>query len=150
MYCANCAAPLAPGVSFCNRCGYSLKVTDVTNNTGLVTGFLTAITLIGIAGLGIMLGGALALRIAAGFPGDVIALFMLMTFILVGLTEVLLLRQLSRLTEGGDKKRTLSQRQQPSIPAEFASLPRTLAEPVPSVTENTTRTLDYSHEDPTH
>jgi hypothetical protein len=149
MYCANCASPLAPGVSFCNRCGYSLKERDDSKQTGSITAFLTAITLVGIAGLGIMLGGSLALRIAGGFPGDGIAFFMLLTFIIVGLVEILLFRQLSRLTGGGENKRALPSPQQMPIPAELRGpSPRTLGEPVQSVTEHTTRTLDYSREDP--
>ena len=58
MYCATCGTPLAPGLSYCNRCGASLKEPS-ESHTKSIAAFLTAITLIGLIGMGIMLGGML-------------------------------------------------------------------------------------------
>src|SRR5712691_9476835 len=98
MYCSACGTPLAPGLSYCNRCGMSLKERQEGSKTGAITAFLIAITLIGIVGLVIMLGGALTLRKDAGMGEEIVGLFMFMTFLFVALTEFLLVRQLSRLT----------------------------------------------------
>ena len=58
MYCANCAAPLTQGLSYCNRCGANLKEKEpIPTNTGAISAFLTAITVIAAIGLGIMFGG---------------------------------------------------------------------------------------------
>jgi hypothetical protein len=142
MYCANCGTPLAPGLSYCNRCGNSLKERDNSKNTGAISAFLTAITLLGIVGLGIILGGVLALKNEAHLGDDLIGLFMLMVFSIVGITEFLLIRQLSRLTGSAEKRRAISERPVPNElrPPNLTALP----EPMPSVTENTTRTLEYS------
>jgi hypothetical protein len=142
MYCAKCGTPLAPGLSYCNRCGNNLKERDETSHTGPTAAFLTAITLVAISGLGIMMGGALALR-GVGFTQEFVAFFLFLIFLIVGMTEILLFQQLSRLGHAVDNKPSLPRAG--SIPAElpFARM-STLPEPLPSVTENTTRTLEYS------
>jgi hypothetical protein len=143
MYCSNCAAPITPSLSFCNRCGASLKQPVESKKTGAISAFLTAITLLGIAGLGIMLGGALALRKEAGFPYELVGVFMLFTFLIVCLTEFMLIRNLSKLTGSSEAKYYFPPTQQPPLelrPPSAASM----GEPVGSVTDNTTRTLEYA------
>lgn len=110
-----------------------------TSRTGAISAFLTAITLLGIVGLGIMLGGALALRKEAGLSQDLIGVFMLFTFLITATTEIMLIRQLSRITSGRESKPKVLQ--PPVAPYELRQAP---GEPVSSVTENTTRTLEYS------
>jgi hypothetical protein len=148
MYCSTCATPLTPGLSYCNRCGASLKERE-DPKAEPVSGYLTAITSIGLGGLGIMLGGAIAMKNGAHFPEELIGIFMLMSFAIICVVEIFLCRQLSRLM--GDRQnvgRVI--REQPAMPNELRSpQPRALSEPVPSVTENTTRTLDYSRNEPT-
>lgn len=140
MYCAHCGTPLTQGLSYCNRCGANLKEhTEVS--TGAISAFLTAITLIGIGGLAIMLAGALVLRRGANLSQDLIGFFMLFTFMIVGMTEILLVRNLSRLTSAREKK---SFPTQPPVQQDLRlTQGASLGEPVPSVTENTTRTLEY-------
>ena len=147
MYCSACATPVAPGLSYCNRCGMSLK-TRSESRTGAIAAFLTAITLIGITGMGIMLGGALAMKREGNMGEDVVSLFMIFTFVIVILTEYFLVRQLSKVSSSGDKKADITP-QYHVLPNELsAAQPRTLPEPIHSVTENTTRTLDYSRNEP--
>ena len=145
MYCIACGTPLAPGLSYCNRCGTSLK--ERTESTGLpIIAFLIAITLIGLCGLGIMLGGALALKNEANLPIELVGFFMLFTFLTIVITEISLVRQLSKLT-GASRRKPV---EQPSkFPQQFTAPNQLrpaqhLDEPVHSVTENTTRTLEYS------
>jgi len=142
MYCLNCGTPLSSGVSFCNRCGTGLREKE-TNRTGAITAFLTAITLIGICGMGIMLGGSLVLRKEAGLPVELVGFFMFCTFVIVGLTEILLVRNLSKLTGSSERKHRLPTTQPP--PLELRPPTTTsFGEPVGSVTDNTTRTLEYA------
>ena len=146
MYCANCGTPLVQGLSYCNRCGVSLRErTDVS--TGSITAFLTAITLLGVVGLGIMIAGPLVLRRGALLSQELIGVFMLFTFLLTGITEFMLIRNLSKLFPPKEEKlRAFA----PPV-AQDLRLPQasTLGEPVPvgSVIENTTRTLDYARRD---
>jgi len=150
MYCSACGNPLSPGLSFCNRCGTSLKERG-ESKIAPINAFLTAITLIGVIGLGIMLGGAMALKNEAHLDEMLIGFFMLFAFTIVTVTEILLLRQLSRFT-GEPKQVFLPAPQQTTIQRELppAQL-HNFAEPVTSVTENTTRTLEYArHEEKRH
>ncbi len=147
MYCSACGTPLAPGLSFCNRCGMSLKEHHEQKQTGPISAFLTAIILIGTIGLGIMLGGALSLTNEAHLKEELVGFFMLFTFLIVLVTEILLVRQLSRFT--ANQAKTIDVPQPVGMPAELRQpQPRSLAEPIPSVTENTTRTLEYSRNEP--
>ena len=148
MYCSACGTPVAPGLGYCNRCGMSLKERSERKQTGAITAFLTAITLIGTIGMGIMLGGALTLTSEAHLKEELVGFFMLFTFLIVAITEILLVKQLSRLT-GANQTKAIDAQQPVGMPAEFrAPQPRTLPEPIPSVTENTTRTLEYSRNEP--
>lgn len=152
MFCSTCGIAITPGLSFCNRCGASLKErTESVTRTGAITAFLTAITLIAIVGLGIMLGGALALKREAALGEDVVGMFMFFTFFIVSLIEFFLVRQLSKLTGTTEIKR-VSSPPAATMPNELrtaqAAQARGLPEAMPSVTENTTRTLEYSRNEP--
>lgn len=142
MYCANCGTQLTQGLSYCNRCGFNLRErTDVNNSS--VNSFLTAITLLGVIGLGIMIGGPLVLRKEAGLSQELIGVFMLFTFLIVSVTEFMLVRNLSRLS--APKENQNRPLMQPPVHQDLR-LPQATnpGEPVPSVTENTTRTLEYA------
>ena len=152
MYCSQCAAPLASGLSYCNRCGASLKE-QLEPKPDTVGSYLTSITVIGIGGLGVMLGGAIALKNGANLPEDIIGIFMLMCFVIIAIIEIFLCRQLSRVVAGRGSV-TFDAPPQGTItselrgPTDVRALPHSLGEQVSSVTENTTRTLDYSRTDP--
>lgn len=151
MFCIACGTQLAPGLSYCNRCGTSLKERS-RSKTGTIAAFLAAITLIGTSGLGIMLGGAVTLKTEANLPAELVGFFMFFTFVTIIVLEVLLFRQLSKVTGAPELKVTDVAQQFPRQFIEPNQLPvaqrRSLTEPIPSVTENTTRTLEYSRNEP--
>lgn len=143
MYCSACGSQITPGLSYCNRCGAGLKDRPDPPQAKTVAAFLTAITLIGLSGLGLMLGGALALRKEAQFDAEIIGPYMFMVFLLVLIVEIYLCRMLAKvgLNTGSREPKQMAMPQQPH---EFGGVqPRVLPEPIPSVTENTTRTLQY-------
>ncbi|HEX5888234.1 MAG TPA: hypothetical protein VFY61_06005 [Pyrinomonadaceae bacterium] len=141
MYCTSCGVQLAQGLSYCNRCGVNLRDRNESNTT-VVSAFLTAITVLGAAGLFVMLFGAVILRRKANMDQEFIGIFLTFTFLLVSLIEFMLIRNLSKLlTQKETQTRSFA------LPAtNDLRLPQhsTLGEPVPSVTENTTRTLEYA------
>lgn len=147
MYCVACGAAFAPGLSYCNRCGVSLRE-SVSDPTAPVNSYLTAIALIGVAGLGFMLGGAIALRNGADFGEEMVGVYLLMTFIIIGVIELVLLRQLSRLSTSTERKHLAPEIPQPAMTEFRDSQLRAVAEPVPRVTESTTRTLEFSRREP--
>jgi len=141
MFCSNCGTPHTQGLSYCNRCGADLRERKESSNTAAITAMLTAITTLGLVGLGIMLMGAVILRRKANLDQELIGVFMKFTFLIVSVTEFMLVRNLSKLTSWNESKKYLP----PPTPTNELRLPAAsnLGEPVPSVTENTTRTLDY-------
>ena len=146
MYCASCGTPLTQGLSYCNRCGTSLQKRSETN-TGAIGAFLTAITLISVGGLGLMFAGALVLRRGANLSQELIGFFMLFTFLIVGMIEVMLVRNLSKLM--GDKEEKKNYFPAQHTVSNDLRLPQgtPFGEPASSVTENTTRTLEYLRRD---
>ena len=154
MYCSTCATPLAPGLSYCNRCGASLKEREDPKG-GAVAAYLTTITIVGLGGLVLMLGGAMAMKNGAQFHEELIGIFMFMVFMIIGIVELFLCRQLSRVIKSQTvqpSEMTMELRGPGDLrgPAELRGpQPRALPDPIPSVTENTTRTLDYSRNEPT-
>ncbi len=148
MYCSNCGTARTSETRYCNRCGADLRERRESGNTAVITALLTAVTTLGIAGLAIMLGGALILRRKAGLDQELIGVFMMFTFLIVGMTEFMLVKNLSKLTGGKESKKYFAppvSTNELRLPANDLRLPAAgnLGEPVPSVTENTTRTLDY-------
>jgi hypothetical protein len=95
-----------------------------------------------------MFGGAVALKQGADLNNDVVGLFMFFTFVIIGIIEVFLLRQLGRILSG--EQRTQHKEAGPplfqpaTVPARELNAVRETAEPLGSVTENTTRTLEHS------
>ncbi len=150
MFCPTCGTPITPGLSYCNRCGASLKEppTETIVRTGPIIAFLLAVVAVGIGGLGIMLGGAVTLKRDAVLGEDVVGMFMFFTFFIIALIEFFLVRQLSKLISGTQAKR-VSPPTPAAMPNELRpAQPRGLPEAMPSVTENTTRTLQYSRNEP--
>src|SRR5947209_10496251 len=104
MYCSGCGTPVTSNLSFCNRCGTSLKERGETKEKGIVTGLISALVLVGIFGLAIMFAGAIALKKGGDLNMDVVGMFMFFTFVIVGMIEFCLLRQISKVIAGGSVK----------------------------------------------
>jgi predicted nucleic acid-binding Zn ribbon protein len=145
MYCSACGSPITPGLSFCNRCGMNLKerTSDFKSMLPIIA-LVGAMILVAVSAMGLLLGSPIALKHEGQFGEELIVLFMFLTFLITAFMVIFLYRQLSRLTV----QPKLSPTQPVSLPATapgeyYAPQPRSLAEPLPSVTENTTRTLEY-------
>ncbi len=144
MYCSACGSPIASGLSYCNRCGMSLKERNESKQSGPIAAVVTAMVIVAVAAMGLLLGGAIAMK-KEEFGEEFISFFMILSFFIVALTEIFLYRQLSRLTSSPNKTQFLAQS---PMPHEYRSpQPQRLPEPIPSVTESTTRTLEYSREE---
>jgi predicted nucleic acid-binding Zn ribbon protein len=155
MYCASCGTPVASGLSYCNRCGTSLNRERTSERQNPIAGYLiSGVVLVAILGLGIMCGGAIALKKGAELQEPAVVFFMVLCFAIVALVELFLVRQMSRVLDSGRKQERpeqLPKQQQPLfqpalVPASEirAAQLRTAPEPVTSVTENTTRTLEHA------
>ena len=149
MYCSGCGSPITPGLSFCNRCCTGLRERSERGESKsaiAIPVLVTAMVVVALATMGLMLGGPIALKREGGFGEELIVLFMFLIFFTAAFTEIFLYRQLGRLTKPTSQPLALPV--PVSMPTEFrAPQPLSLAEPAASVTENTTRTLEYTREE---
>ena len=113
-----------------------------------VVALVLGMVVVAMSAMGLLLGGPIALKSEGQFGEELIVLFMFLAFLITAFTEIFLYRQLSRLTAQTKEPAALPLTPPVALanpaPAEYyAPQPRSLAEPLPSVTENTTRTLEY-------
>lgn len=142
MYCQSCGMQVTAALSYCNRCGTGLRERAQPRNGGSIIALLSAITLLGLGGMGIMVGGSIALK-EAGLPPGLVAFFMFFIFVITAVTEFFLVRTLSRLTSGTETRPSLFNAQEKPLELR-APAAASFGEPIGSVTDNTTRTLGYA------
>ncbi|SRR6266542_1224938 len=148
MYCPTCGNEISIELKYCNRCGANLAVSSPNITTTMIAPVkLTAPTIVlGVtitAGLGIIISGATEFVRMGLHPAAItwIVLFSMAT----------LLGSTSMLIRFWSKMFALQRDSQPKYPEFRPPLQRGLAqpqlpsrpEPVPSVTENTTRTFSH-------
>lgn len=146
MYCSSCGAAVGQGLSYCNFCGAKLNGLkgDGVNKSPEVKSELLVQTMAGVfvcglAAIAVLMGvmkAVLDLNV-----GQILA-FTLLSFLIMVVLEGVFIRLLFRRNrgaeEGGDAVLTKGQatKELDAAPA------RMLPEPVPSVTEHTTRAFD--------
>lgn len=149
MYCSSCGTESTQGLNYCNRCGATLNTQalirpsfSVTKPT-LILGGLTA--LISLFGFIALIEGASELARKGFEHGQVMSMLYSGMFIIF-IVDVLLLRLMSRIINASLQAGRNTPGKQIKEMAEPAQTQRKLQaptlEPVPSVTENTTRTFE--------
>ena len=146
MFCPSCGAEQNQTLSYCNRCGANLRPLQTGVPPGKLVGaswaISVAVALVTLGGFGMIFGLVLAL-ISSGMSLSAggIGLVILSSLIILAI-DWLLIRQLSRVLD-------LPRATIDSTPAQLealggkAAIPIAApAQPVSSVTDNTTRTLE--------
>lgn len=148
MYCSSCGTAVSPNLSYCNRCGTELnaKERNVTLQSPLSPDYLVwAIASVTIVGLGTAIGLMAVMKNVVHFNEGVIMAFTFLCFLtFLGIDSVfiwLLLRSQKRGRETGD----IIQLKELATKELAETQSRVLADPAPSVTEHTTRTLEPVH-----
>lgn len=144
MYCSSCGVAVAKGVSFCNYCGAKLTSTDTEREfrdvkPGLLISAMAGIFVLGLPGIAFiifMLNAALRLDPPSTMAFAWAAFFLLIALEVVFLT-LLLIGKLRK--DRSRQERELPGSQTNELEAKYAG---SLAEPVSSVTEHTTRAFD--------
>jgi hypothetical protein len=153
MYCPTCGVVVAQGLSYCNYCGAKFSVAkDETRikspevKPGLLVSAMVAVFVLGLAAITMLMGMMKAvLRLNVG---QILAFTMLSFLIMLFLEGVfiwLLLRRKRGAEEAGD---TVLVKGQATKELDAAQA-RVLPEPVPSVTEHTTRAFESIHNERT-
>jgi hypothetical protein len=150
MYCPSCGTEVTLGLNYCNRCGANLgqpsNLPEQPVRPVSLTGPTIAIALMVVIGLGITFASVADLAKKDIHP---VALTWMVIAGLAMITGVaaLIIRQWSYLAGVARPKeqslpRKKSAGKEPVVPAQ---LPPLRSEPVPSVTENTTRTFEPAY-----
>ncbi len=146
MYCSSCGGAVARGLSYCNHCGAKLSgaqgggVSESPEvKPELLVSAMAGVFILGLVAIAILIG---VLKEVAGFDLPFLLAAMMLSFLMMLLVQGVFIRLLFRrkrvAAEAGGA--VLSKGQ--ATKELDAARARGLAEPVPSVTEETTRVLE--------
>ncbi len=146
MYCSSCGVAVAQGLSYCNYCGAKLngkKGDRVIKSSEIrpesLVGGMVVVFVFGLGAITLLMGMMKSvLNLNVGLILAITLLSFLIMLLLEGVFISLLLRRKRGAAEAGD---TVLLQQQATKELD-ASQVRVLPEPMPSVTEHTTRTFE--------
>lgn len=145
MYCPSCGNEVTAEMNYCNRCGSDLnsgtKVVEQPVRVVSMTGPLWALAVMVVIGLGIIFAGINDLAKKDVHPAAV-AWLGIASFAMLFAVVSLFMRHLSHISGQPQTERQPKRKKAEKEAARPAQLPPTRMEPVPSVTENTTRTFE--------
>jgi hypothetical protein len=146
MYCSSCGVAVTPGLSYCNHCGEELsnaksdgiiKSPEVRPET--LVGAMVFVFVFGLGAITVLMG---VMKAVLHLEVGLILAFALLSFLIMlsleGVFIRLLLRRKRGAAEAGDTVLLKGQARRELDAAQTRVLP----EPMPSVTEHTTRTFD--------
>ena len=147
MYCSSCGTSIAHGLAYCNHCGGKLiqPQTSLDQTQLFPDSLVWAIVTVFIIGLGAIMGLIALMKAQLNANIGFIMFFTMLSFALMTAIEgvlVWLLVSRSRIRKTAGE---IDQKQKDTKELGDAPL-RQLAEPVASVTENTTRTFEPVYE----
>ena len=149
MYCSSCGVAVPQGLSYCNYCGAKLsgakgphvgKPPEVRPES--LISAMVALFIFGLGAITILMG---VLKVILGFNEAQILAFALVSFLLMIVMEGVLIRLLLRRTSGTQASDDTVSLKGPATNELDQSQARALPEPVPSVTENTTRAFEPTY-----
>ena len=148
MFCSSCGTTVVHGLAYCNHCGEKLVAaqTQIAKTPEASPDSLVwAIVGVFVVGMGTIIGLMAVMKNELHFEIGIIIFFSLLSFVLMtGIEAVFIWLLLSR---SRTKKRGAEMTEKERTTRELGSAPaRVLSEPIPSVTEETTRTFDPIYE----
>jgi uncharacterized OB-fold protein len=146
MYCSSCGTESTPGLNYCNRCGASLGTQalattsiSLTKPTFILSVAVIMITLLGFTAL---IKGATELA-RNEFSKDPVMAMIILGMATILAIDIMLIKQLSRLVSASIGTGAPTRTKEMAAPRQTSrQLNAPPPEPAPSVTENTTRTLE--------
>jgi hypothetical protein len=146
MYCSSCGVVVTPGLSYCNYCGEKLSGaksdSDIKSpevRPGTLVGAMVFTFVFGLGAITILTGMMKAvLRLEVGL----ILAFTLLSFLIMLSLEGVFIRLLFSRKRGAEEARDTVQLKGQATRELDAAQGRALPEPMPSVTEHTTRAFD--------
>jgi len=142
MYCSSCGVAVTPNLTYCNHCGAKLnsektdtlvKTTEIRYDSFIMSA-MVGLFVMGLVAMSVLLG---VMKAVLSFQdGPLLAFAFLSFLILIGLEGILISRLFRRRT---DKSKS---GEATVLTKELEANSRVVSEPVGSVTDHTTRTLD--------
>jgi hypothetical protein len=145
MYCSSCGVAVAPGLSYCNYCGEKLSGTrndrlakspEVKPET--LVAAMVFIFVFGLGAITVLMGVMKELH----FDYGPIVAFTLLSFLIMLSLEGVIIRLLFRRPRGAEEADNAPTLKGSTTRELDAAQARALPEPIPSVTEHTTRAFD--------
>lgn len=142
MYCSSCGVAVAEGLSYCNYCGAKLSGAkgDETEwrevKPGLLVSAMTALFIFGLVGITLLIG---MLKAILELPVERVLAVALVPFLLLLVLEGVFMRLLFR-SKGNANKAGGNVLLKDGATKELDAGQR--SEPIPSVTDHTTRSFD--------
>jgi hypothetical protein len=152
MYCSSCGVAVAKGLSYCNYCGAKLSGAgdDGAESSEIKPGLLVsamAVTFIfGLVAITMLMG---MMKSVLDLPVERVLAFSLLPFLIMLLLEGVFVRLLFRGKRGTKKVGDTVQFKGQATKELDAAQARALPEPMPSVTEHTTRAFAPIHNERT-
>ena len=149
MYCSSCGVIVTQGLSYCKNCGAKLTRDDNTNQSSGVKPDLLVTAMVATFIFGLLLITFLmgVMKSVLGLPVDRVLHLALIPFLVMLLIEGVMIRLLFRRNREGQATIDTRLSKEHATNELDAAHPRALPEPLPSVTEHTTRAFDPIHVD---
>ena len=146
MYCSSCGAAVVQGLSYCNHCGAKLsgaRGDDGAESSEVKPGYLVfammAVCVFGLIAITMLMG---VMKTVLAFNEGAMMALTVMSFLMLMVIEGVFIRLLLRSTRRAKEPRATAVMNGQATKELDAAHARGLPEPVPSVTEHTTRTFD--------
>jgi hypothetical protein len=145
MYCSSCGVAVAQSLSYCNYCGAKLgdKADSVSKSPDVNPQFLLSamigLFIFGLAAITVLMG---VLKTILDLPVERVLAFALLPFLVMLLLEGLCLRLLLHRNRDAKHAGDTALLKERTTKGLDAAEKRLLTEPVPSVADHTTRTLE--------
>ena len=145
MYCPSCGIASTPGQSYCNRCGANLSIIKdhgaLKPSQSPINSLMDSTFWVTVFGLGVIVGGVAAMKALEFREVFIIAYMILSTVAFLGIYGMHVW-QFIRLTSGVKKSSSSAEAKEPDTKELGPAQARALSEPMPSVTEQTTRAFE--------
>jgi hypothetical protein len=149
MYCSSCGVAVAQGLSYCNYCGAKLngvKGDDVVKSPEIrpekLVEMMGAVFVCGLGFIAVLIG---VLKAVAGFDVPLLSAVLIFSFLMMLLIEGVLISLLLKGRRGAKEAVHTARLKDQTTKELGEAQARLLSEPLPSVTEHTTRAFAPIH-----
>ena len=151
MYCSACGVAMAEGLSYCKNCGAKLSgaktVRDVTSphvRPEMLVSAISALFIFGLVGITMLMG---VMKVVLEMPVERVLAFSLVPLLLLLIVEGVFIRLLLSSKRGVESAGQVGSIKGSATKELDPAQPLSLPQPIPSVTENTTRAFDPIYTD---